>query len=510
MHTAGGYTPFDLLLPPCSPSGVRELAVVNSNEVNSTLSPTYTGGDFFFYSGIIRPVVVSELPLGGGAWIYRVEASTEDASRGLLQVKVVLGGAAISGPFPPTVHLAVAFHGDTPTPASAQEYPVVNGVVVIDAVPIPQPWAPWALGDRNASLVEVRVLEMASGDVVAVRTGVRVLSIDPVTARIQVNGVPTKLLGYNRHTAWPDTGAAVTPAQEKADMALLIELNANYVRGAHYPQSQSWLDLCDESGVAVWEEALGPGTKTSDMNNTWFMANQNTAVGAMVDTSYNHPSVILHGFFNEGPSFDPLACIGYAALADTIHSLAPLSWRLVTWANNRLSADKCVAYEDVVSFNAYPGWYDSPGNLSYPDPFWRQQVAWVEANHPTKPITVSETGGGAVFEFVNASAPGTFWSQSFQRDLVAADVNVIGGLSRVSGLTLWQFSDIKVAQCSECDYLPHPDTLTQPWDCAVVNASALACGRPKGENNKGAVDWWRRKKLSFDVVAQLYLKYAGN
>jgi len=366
------------------------------------------------------------------------------------------------------------------------------------------------LGDRNASLVEVRVLETFSGDVVAVRTGVRVLSIDPATARIQVNGVATKLLGYNRHTAWPDSGAAVTPAQERADMALLIELNANYVRGAHYPQSQSWLDLCDESGVAVWEEALGPGTKTSDMNNTWFIDNQRAAVGAMVETSYNHPSVIFHAFYNEGPSSDPLACIGYAALSDTIHALAPLSWRLVTWANNRLSTDRCIAYEDVISFNAYPGWYDKPGNLSYPGAFWRQQVAWVEANYPSKPLTVSETGGGAVYEFINASAPGTFWSQSYQRDLVAADVTALGGETRVSGLTLWQFSDIKVAQCQQCDYLPHPDTLTQPWDCASVNATALACGRPKGENNKGAVDWWRRKKLSFDAVAQLYLKYAGN
>jgi beta-galactosidase/beta-glucuronidase len=28
----------------------------------------------------------------------------------------------------------------------------------------------------------------------------------------------------------------VTPAQELEDMRLLVALNANYVRGAHYPQ----------------------------------------------------------------------------------------------------------------------------------------------------------------------------------------------------------------------------------------------------------------------------------
>lgn len=135
-------------------------------------------------------------------------------------------------------------------------------------------------------------------------------------------------------------------------------------------------------------------------------------------------------------------------------------------------------------------------------------MAWVAANHSGKPLTVSETGGGAVFEWVNASAPGTLWSQSYQRDLVAADVAVLGNSSRVSGLSLWQLTDIKVAQCLPCEYLPHAPTLAQPWDCASVDP--LACGRPKAENNKGAVDWWRRKKLSYGAVAQLFAEYAGN
>jgi hypothetical protein len=235
-HTAGGYTPFELILPPCGASGVRELALVNSNEQSAALSPTYTGGDFFFYSGIIRPVIVSELPCSGSAWIRRVEASTEDAVLGLLTVRVVLGAGLCPpmSPLPPTVHLALAFHGASPDPAAAVEYPVVNGAVTIASVPVPQPWAPWDLGDRNASLFELRVLEAArcvyssekllqsppfpqvcstlvhthvhthahtrtrltlfSGDILAVRTGVRSLSVDPATARIAVNGATVKVL----------------------------------------------------------------------------------------------------------------------------------------------------------------------------------------------------------------------------------------------------------------------------------------------------------------------------
>jgi beta-glucuronidase len=46
------------------------------------------------------------------------------------------------------------------------------------------------------------------------------------------------------------------------------------VRGAHYPQDQRFLDLCDENGIAIWEETLGPGTKTSDFDNDYFMKYQ--------------------------------------------------------------------------------------------------------------------------------------------------------------------------------------------------------------------------------------------
>ena len=81
------------------------------------------------------------------------------------------------------------------------------------------------------------------------------------------------------------------------------------------------------------------------------------AVNEMMDASYNHPSVILHAFYNEGPNDTPAACPGYNASAAAIRARTgtPPS-RLVTWANNHLSGDKCIAIEDVVSFNDYPAW----------------------------------------------------------------------------------------------------------------------------------------------------------
>jgi len=40
-----------------------------------------------------------------------------------------------------------------------------------------------------------------------------------------------------------------------ADVHFLIELGANFVRGAHYAQDQRFLDLCDVYGLLVWEDS---------------------------------------------------------------------------------------------------------------------------------------------------------------------------------------------------------------------------------------------------------------
>jgi len=75
----------------------------------------------------------------------------------------------------------------------------------------------------------------------------------------------------------------------------------------------------------------------------------------------------------------------------------------------------------------------------------------------------------------------------------------------VTGITLWQFNDIKAddsdtRDCGQCDYLPHGN-LSTPWTCAYID---VKCGRPGGEDHKGAVDFWRRKKESYAVVSNIY------
>ena len=159
----------------------------------------------------------------------------------------------------------------------------------------------------------------------------------------------------------------------------------------------------------------------------------------------------------------------------------------------------------LVPLFLFSGWYDHAGNVSYVKGFWESQIDWYSQNFPGKPFTVSETGGGGIYELVNDTAPepGPFWSTHYQRNLLTADVTTLLGDDRVSGLSLWLLMDFKVddESCGQCQYLPHPPSLSVPWTCGFIRTD---CGRPNGCNHKGVVDWWRRPKESFATVQALY------
>ena len=140
----------------------------------------------------------------------------------------------------------------------------------------------------------------------SVRFGIR--TVEARDRRIWLNGEPIFLKGVNRHEQNGEFGATTSEAQMVRDLQLVESLNANFVRGAHYQQSQRFLDLCDEMGVLVWEESLGWGNglqytrqydKIDELSDEGFRAAQIHETRERVRASFNHPSVILFGFLNE-------------------------------------------------------------------------------------------------------------------------------------------------------------------------------------------------------------------
>ena len=574
-HFGGGYTPFWLDVPPEPTRSKRELFVLVDNRFNKTTAPVHTGGDFYEYGGITRSVMLHVLPPADGAYIDFLGVLPLNTSH--VNVTIQLRGGAVGR----VERVELAFDSAAAPQATIRALGAGGHSATAAHVPVPaaRPWHP-----ASPFLHTLRATVSGSGDSAIARFGLRTVGVT-ADGRFALNGAALKLKGVNRHTMSAASGSALTLAEVERDVKLLVQLGVNYVRGAHYPQDQRFLDRCDEEGILVWEETLGPNVNTADTLSKYFMDAQLLQVRSMVRASFSHPSIVFHGFFNEGPSNDPAACAGYNASAAAIRALVPPSHRMVTWASAEKKKDKCFAAADVLAFNEYPGWYTE--SYDTVNATWANFSAWARSNYPNKPFLISETGAGGIYEWrdnssvqvrvggysvgkgalsagsdldkrnctlveaeahCNASASckgftfrgdglqpsGTLlvyfkaranvnsddewvswvkgaplppkWSQQFQADLVEKDVRAALSIPHVSGISLWQFMDIKAddgatKSCGSCVYAK-PYNASTPMDCAIISAH---CWRPGGENHKGLVDLWRRPKRVFASVQKLFM-----
>jgi beta-galactosidase len=143
------------------------------------------------------------------------------------------------------------------------------------------------------------------------RVGFRTVEIRG--GRLLVNGVPIVIRGVNRHEHHPDTGHVISEEVMLADLRVIKQLNINAVRTSHYPNDPRWLELCDEHGLWVVDEANveshGIGydpDKTLAAKPEWLKLHLDRTE-RMVERDKNHPAVIVWSLGNEagdGPNFE--------------------------------------------------------------------------------------------------------------------------------------------------------------------------------------------------------------
>jgi beta-galactosidase len=119
-----------------------------------------------------------------------------------------------------------------------------------------------------------------------------------------LNGKKVKIQGLNRHQSFPYVGYAMPKSAQYKDAEILkYELGVNTVRLSHYPQSNHFMDRCDELGLLVFDEI--PGWQHIGGDEWQEVALQN--VREMILKDMNHPSVIIWGVrINESQDHDEL------------------------------------------------------------------------------------------------------------------------------------------------------------------------------------------------------------
>jgi beta-galactosidase len=107
-----------------------------------------------------------------------------------------------------------------------------------------------------------------------------------------LNGKRYPIFGLNRHELFPYTGGAMPPRVMHRDAEIIKnELNCNFVRLSHYPQTGAFLDACDELGLLVWEEIPGWQYIGDGAWQELFMRD----IRDMIVRDRNRPSVVIWG-----------------------------------------------------------------------------------------------------------------------------------------------------------------------------------------------------------------------
>ena len=214
-----------------------------------------------------------------------------------------------------------AASADVPALASGEEKTVSLQVAVAD----PSKWSA-EIPSLYTSVLSLTAPENgadgAAAEILSCRTGFRKIEIKGEV--FCLNGVPIKLLGFNRHENEADTGHSVTEGDMRRDIRLLKGCNSNHVRTCHYQDDPRWYELCDEYGLYLVAEANleshGSGwdaPNSLSYHAEWLEAHLQREIDN-VESQKNHASAIVWSLGNEsggGPNFD-------AALA-TVKALDP-------------------------------------------------------------------------------------------------------------------------------------------------------------------------------------------
>ncbi len=136
------------------------------------------------------------------------------------------------------------------------------------------------------------------------RIGMR--RVDIIGGVFCVNGRPVKLKGVNRHDTHMSLGSFSTTDTMLRDVLIMKRFNVNCVRTSHYPPDQRFLDLCDEYGLYVVDEADIECHGVVSFDSYDLIAGDPAWTAQFVDRGLrmvardrNHPSIISWSLGNE-------------------------------------------------------------------------------------------------------------------------------------------------------------------------------------------------------------------
>ena len=297
-YAVSGYDSFHFDLTPHLHAGANTLAVRVDNTVNPDIPPDGQWMDFILFGGLYRDVTLEvtdpvhvtfpwEAPKAG----VRLTLPEASAERAVLKAESTLRNSS-SQSRRCTLVTEVRDHDGKLVTAMTDTRELAVGaeatfVQQSDPIARPRLWSP-----DDPYLYQVHTIVRDDDgrelDRVSQKLGVRWFSFDRAHG-FSLNGAPLKLVGVNRHQAWPFIGNAVPNGLHRRDAEQIKALGVNWVRLSHYPHDPDFLDDLDELGLLALEE----GPTWMNAGNSRWMENLEKSFRSMIRRDRNHPSILI-------------------------------------------------------------------------------------------------------------------------------------------------------------------------------------------------------------------------
>lgn len=414
----GGFTPFHYeVTGKLNPKG-NSLIIKVDNKRHADAVPTLNT-DWWNYGGITREVKLFNVPR---TFIRDYKIALTSLEQKTVTGSVLLDGAKGGEKIQlrlPELNIKQTLTADK------------NGNANFSfSVPEAQLWSP-----ETPKLYSVQI--SSSGDKLSDNIGLR--TITTKGKQLLLNGKPLFLRGISVHEEYSaDGGGRVSNAKEAQTLlGWAKELNANFVRLAHYPHNEDMVRLADQMGLLVWSEI--PVYWTINWKNEATYQNAEAQLAAMIERDKNRAAVIIWSLANETPVSEArnhfLGRLAKKARElDNTRLLSAAMEKYYRSDNPNIAVveDPLADLVDMVSFNQYIGWYDGL-------PEKADKVTW-EINY-NKPVFVSEFGGGAKQGYhgdVN-----TIFTEEFQENLYRKSLGMLDKIDGFVGTSPWILADFR-------------------------------------------------------------------
>lgn len=238
-YSEGSHNSAEFELKDFVTQGENELVAIVSQWCNGTYLECQ---DMFREKGIFRDVYITENPAG---YIYDYQVNTKKVDAGYeLSLDFDLKGELSNKKISAELRYKNKILSKIDKDASAETSLSFD---TIDAV------------EWNAEKPELYTLYITlsdnEGDVQVVRSKVGFKTVEIKGEKFLFNGKLIKFKGVNHHDTHHINGYVMTAEELLKDVLLMKEFNCNSVRTSHYPPDPVFIELCDEYGLYVIDEA---------------------------------------------------------------------------------------------------------------------------------------------------------------------------------------------------------------------------------------------------------------